>query len=304
MIFTKDVTIGILTYKRNILLERLLTSLCSNIAQIGGANIPVVIVDNSAEATSYELIETFKDAKEISISFVNSKERQTIPQGRNNILENTHTDWLLMLDDDQWIREHFLSDLTKALSTLDLAQYPVVKLGIQTIDLEGNTENLISRDIPFEHHAEFDGVNCASGGVILDMRIVKDQSMKFDNKWTNGGEDNAFFYQFQEYGKKCLSLKDLKVYEVVIESRQGFCESLKTNMGKGYTSSCLETRLFHTSVFKIITKTLKNIIVLSLKLIYCFVLKQSKVKKIACSIFYQLGKLRGLTGWEINIYNK
>lgn len=305
MIFLKDITIGILTYKRNILLENLLSSLCSNIALIEGVGVPVVVVDNSGEDLALEVVERFKDANEINMTFVSNQERQTIPQGRNNIIKEAKTDWLLILDDDQWLRDDFLRDLQEALSAIDLTHYPVIKLGIQTIDEDGNTENLENRDIPHAHNSEFDGINCASGGVLLDMQLVRSKEMKFDNQWSHaGGEDSAFFYQFQELDKRCWSLKDLKVYEVVVGSRQGFSAELRSNIGKGYTNSRLAILILNTRFHKVMIDTFKNIIVLCVKLIYCVFLKRSKFKKITSSLFYQLGRLRGLIGWRINIYHK
>ncbi|MDA3043935.1 MULTISPECIES: glycosyltransferase family 2 protein [unclassified Campylobacter] len=89
------VTIGILTYQRTDLLVETLKDIIKSKYKIN-----LVVVNNNENIDVFNEIEFIKQNKKINLIYIWDKMNYGVAIGRNKIIENLHTDYMIIFDDD------------------------------------------------------------------------------------------------------------------------------------------------------------------------------------------------------------
>lgn len=216
------VVIGIPTYKRPAMLEKLLRSIdANNIAQKLISKIDIVVVDNDKEKSAESVVSKYnsdKDSEHMTHYFCYSK--KGLSNVRNEILNHSlslNPDFLITIDDDEYADENWLNEMVKKC----LAEKCDIVIGTIVPILEGKVEAYISHWFPVKSFPENISIKLMrTGNTLFRADFISDNKLFFDNRFnSSGGEDTFFGMQAIDKGAKILFAKNAVVYENIPKER-------------------------------------------------------------------------------------
>jgi len=212
------VTVGMLTHKRAGTFEGMLKHLQTTIEQYSG-ECSFIVVNNSG-AESNELITGIVERSGIQNTcptrIIDSPENN-ISVGRNLVMDNTETNLLLFIDDDEYPNPDWIEALVN--------QYDISK----TMAIAGPIEPIFPDTAP-DWVREIDLHNkgnlktgdtlprAATGNCLLDLSQVGDVRQDPADGLA-GGEDAAFFQKLTSAGKVITWSEEAVVHETVSKER-------------------------------------------------------------------------------------
>ena len=108
----KHVDVCICTYKRPLLLKRLLEAVEGQ--HTGGAfTFSIVVADNEAASSAQEVVALFSARSSVRIVYC-CESRQNIALARNKAIEQAQGDFIAFIDDDEFPADNWLALLLKA----------------------------------------------------------------------------------------------------------------------------------------------------------------------------------------------
>jgi len=213
-------TVGVITHDRSTFLSELLTHLKVSFETFksdehGLTACHLLVINNSGSA-SHDIVKKIVDASNIadvcSLKIIDSPENN-ISVGRNLIMENTSTQWLVYVDDDEYPVPGWLSALYEQQQKTGCAVvagpiepvYPPSTAGwVAAVDLH-NKGKLKTNDRLRR---------VATGNCLLDLYQVGEQ--RFDPEFgLSGGSDSLFFDQLAERGLEVVWREDAIVHETI-----------------------------------------------------------------------------------------
>ncbi len=219
-------TVGVITHDRSSLFGNLLVYLKVAIAyvheQADGAGIGkcTVLVVNNSGAPSRDVVQKIIDESGIedvcSVNIIDSPENN-IAVGRNLVLDNVQSRWLVFVDDDEypipdWLCKLHMQQQISGSAVVAGPIDPVYPEGtsnwVAAVDLH-NKGNLKTGDRP---------PRVATGNCLLDMEQIGEQ--RFDSEFgLTGGSDALFFEQLADRGLHIVWREDAIVHETIPASR-------------------------------------------------------------------------------------
>ncbi len=187
--------IGIPTYKRPLMLEKLINSIytCS-IDRKFISGIEILIVDNdkdqTAEATSLQL----KNSGPLNFKLhYHNYPIKGLSNVRNEIMEKAllfDPDFVVFIDDDEYVTEHWLNELiyTIVKNNGDMAMGPVIPV------FEVKVSKAISNwffPTQFENHKKLNFI--MTGNLIMRAKFLKDHQLQFDTRFNTTGAEDIYF---------------------------------------------------------------------------------------------------------------
>ena len=213
--------IGIPTYKRPLMLEKLVNSIYTcNIERKFISAIDILIVDNdieqTAEATSLQL----KNRCPLTFNLhYHNYPIKGLSNVRNEIIEKAlllEPDFVVFVDDDEYVTRDWLNELiyTAVINDGDMAMGPV----IPKFEIEAS-KAISNWFFPTRHenHKKLDFI--MTGNLIMRAKFLKDHQLQFDTRFnTTGSEDfyfgicvlkknGAIYYASKAIAYECISKK-------------------------------------------------------------------------------------------------
>lgn len=231
-----NIVIGIPTYKRPVMLEKLILSIyVSQINQnlIGAINI--VVVDNDKERTAASVIRELKNkcVLPFTLHYFNYP-KKGLTHVRNEIIKqslNFKTDYIAFVDDDEYVTENWLNELMKTMIDMNAD----IVLGPNLPVFEKEIPEYISRWFyvhNFETNTQMELVE--SNNLLIKSKFLIDHNLRFDSRFDQtGGEDTFFGVQAIQKGARIFWSHDAIVYETIPEKRA----TLKWLMRRIYRSA-------------------------------------------------------------------
>ncbi|WP_444915360.1 glycosyltransferase family 2 protein [Microbulbifer sp. TRSA007] len=244
--------ICICTYQRP---ERLRSSLQS-LAKLQlptGLNVAALVVDNDSDTQAgREVVEELSGSFPFSLNCA-VEERRGIPCARNRCideLDNMGADYLVFIDDDEWVEPDWLIQL------YDYSQ----KLGGSSV-VCGSVVRRWPDSVPAYYSRIFyrqkrktgEQLNyCATSNVLIPMSSIRSLGLRFNEQDPLGaGTDVIFFTEFKAKGGKIVYCLEARVYEAVPESRANMRWLSRRKFSAGITLAKhkLAKGRGHTSIF-------------------------------------------------------
>lgn len=217
-------TIGVITHDRSSLFSNLLGHLRIAIEHFQRTGIEhgscsVLVVNNSGPESRLTVQKIVDDSsiKDSCVVRVIDSPANNISVGRNLILENTQTQWLIFVDDDEypvpeWISslfdQHLKTGCAVVAGPIEPVYPPATPNWVAAVDLH-NKGQLKTNDRLRR---------VATGNCLLDLSQTAGQ--RFDPAFgLSGGSDALFFDQLAKKGMEVVWREDAIVHETIPESR-------------------------------------------------------------------------------------
>lgn len=192
----KEISIIIPTYEPQEYLEQCLLSLLNQTLSIDKYEI-LIILNGKKEPYYSKLKKLYKENSSIKIFYT---EKKGVSNARNLGISLTDTDYIIFVDDDDFVSKHFLKGLyeKKALdrvvfsNTLVFQNNKKVTLDYLGRHFKNKNKNIKQKNL-FYHRKQFSN----SCGKLFPKKIIKCQ---FDNRFSKG-EDSLFMAELSFYIK-------------------------------------------------------------------------------------------------------
>src|SRR6266446_4424641 len=193
------ITVCICTYRRPLLLQRLLEALQDQRTN-GSFNFSVVVADNDAGESARENVASL--AAKLAFKVVYCVEpRQNIALVRNKALENAQGNFIAFIDDDEFPAEDWLARLYTACDRPGVAGV----LGPVKPHFEDEPPRWIIKGRFCDRPEHATGTvlhwwQARTGNVLFRREILKDVGQPFLAEFGTGGEDQDFYRRMMELG--------------------------------------------------------------------------------------------------------
>ena len=214
----KHISVCICTFRRSLLLRRLLPGLEAQ--RTGGTfAYSIVVADNDPEKSARDAVAAFAASSKIPVIYC-SEPRQNIALARNAALAHADGDFVAFIDDDEYPEGDWLAAMLLACEKYDAAGV----LG----PVRPHFDEPPPRWIVDGHFCErpeyptgriMEWGECRTGNVLLRRRILDGIAGPFDPEFGTGGEDKDFFMRMTRQGHVFRWCNEGGVYETVPRER-------------------------------------------------------------------------------------
>jgi glycosyltransferase involved in cell wall biosynthesis len=228
------ICVCVCTYKRPLLLKRLLTELLRQRTE-GKFTYSIVVADNDKDKSGESVVAEFRSSSTISIEYV-VESRQNIAHARNAVVARSSGDYLAFIDDDEFPIPEWLLKLLTACNQYraDGVLGPVKR----HFDEDPPTWMLKSRF--YDRRVNPTGMlvewhEARTGNVLLKREIILGDAAPFRPEF-RAGEDQDFFRRKIEEGRVFIWCAEAEAFEVVPPARWKRSYLLRKALLRGATA--------------------------------------------------------------------
>jgi glycosyltransferase involved in cell wall biosynthesis len=246
--------IGIPTYKRPIMLQKLIVSIVN--CQIDKSlidEITIIVVDNdidrTAEETVNELKGRFPDG--YKLNYINYPVKG-LSNVRNEIFNRAvefHPDYILCIDDDQYATSEWLSELYGTIKKVksEIVLGPVIPV------FENETRSDISYWFKYRDLQDCQRVDFFwTGNFIISTDFLLKSKIKFDDRFNfTGSEDSFFGVTALSVGAKIYGASNAIAFETIPAKRANLKWLIRRSFNKALTFTyILKLKKNYPGIFK------------------------------------------------------
>jgi glycosyltransferase involved in cell wall biosynthesis len=281
------ISVCVCTYKRAVLLRRLLDELSRQ--ETGGLfTYSVVIADNDEGKSAEPVADAACSELGMAIKYC-MEPRQNIALARNKVVENADGDYLAFIDDDEFPCREWLLTLFKTCREhkVDGVLGPVLRHFDQTPPRWLEKSNFYVRRVnPTGMRVEW--LEARTGNVLLKRELVAGDPAPFRPEF-RAGEDQDFFRRKIGEGRKFIWCAEAEAFETVPPARWNKKYLLRKALLRGATAG------LHTNAVGVV-KSVVAIPLYALGLPFALVAGQQYFMTLLVKICDHLGKLLILVG--------
>jgi glycosyltransferase involved in cell wall biosynthesis len=230
------------TYNRNLLLEKLLTSI-KNQKLDNDIELEVVVVDNHPEGKAQNVISSFQNSNGIITKYF-IQPVKNISLTRNKAVMESTGEYLAFIDDDEFSDNNWIVYLYKTLIEFQADGV----FGRVLSYFPSGTPDWIQECFVYNREAPETGSVAASkrtGNCLIKTSLLKVLDEPFNSAYgLTGGEDAMLFDRLATEGAKFVNCKEAITYEFVPEDRTrlSWLISRAFAMGNGYTRRMIQLK--------------------------------------------------------------
>jgi len=290
-----NIILCICTYKRNNKLIDCLLSI-KKLKLLKKFNIKILILDNTINFSSKNIIKNLKKKIGFKI-FLKNEKRRGVVFARNACLDFINKEnpkYVGFIDDDCILDPSWLINTTKTINSLNAD----IVTGPQHYNKDNINKDKINYTKFFEknYKKKFLQVNwAATNNVFFKYSIIKKSGLKFDenlNKF-GMGEDQLFFLQLSRLGKKIYWSKKISVTETIHAHRLNLNWLIIRSYRLGILGNYIDRKI-HGDLFGLLMNYMKSIYFF-LKFVFILFLPFKKDYFISLNnnLFRAIGKFLG-----------
>lgn len=283
------ISVCICTYKRPLLLRRLLEEL--RVQDMGGLfTFSVVVVDNDWTESARPVVNDFAVSSSIQVTYC-VETRQNIALARNKAVENATGEFLAFIDDDEFPIKRWLLTLFEACQ-----QYNVDGvLGPVKPHFDQEPPQWVVKGRFYDRQTYPTGLvidwrKGRTGNVLLRKKIFAGLDQPFRPEFRNG-EDQEFFYRVIDKGHVFIWCNEAVAYEVVPPIRWKRTFMLRRALLRGASEPKMPT-----FGIRDIAKSLVAVPAYTVALPFAFLAGQDKFMGLSVRLCDHLGKLLAVVG--------
>jgi glycosyltransferase involved in cell wall biosynthesis len=230
------ISVCICTYKRLALLRELLASLAAQDTQ-GRFTYSLVVVDNDVRGSAREVVDAFRREHDTPVIYDVEPERN-IAAVRNRTLELATGDYLALIDDDERAAPGWLAHLLQRCEDTgaDGALGPVLPIYASRPPrwvLRGRFHekgtDLVNRPLDWRE--------TRTSNALVRRASVLRTGVRFDPRFSRGGEDVDFFMRMMERGCSFVWSRESVVHELIPAERTARAFMLRRALLRGVVST-------------------------------------------------------------------
>ncbi|MBY4895368.1 glycosyltransferase family 2 protein [Rhodobacteraceae bacterium N5(2021)] len=224
-----SICITLCTRGRPQMLARCLSSLCPAIARMSEP-VFVVVVENDTEVQSRDIVMSFTDRLDIHYA---QEVEPGIPFARNRAIETALSigfDWLIFIDDDEWVAEDWLTTFTAARNTYPDAE---VLTGPVLRDYPANAPGWLPHSGRAGHATGTRLPAAATNNTMVAARLFRPDglAMRLNEQMRyTGGSDTEFFLRFSRKGGQVIWVEEARVFEEYPDNRSTLSWHIQRNI--------------------------------------------------------------------------
>ena len=289
---TKHICVCICTYKRPLLLNRLLVELGGQDTS-GLFTYSIVVADNDYLQSAKPIVDTFAATSSVLIKYC-VESRQNIALARNKAIENTKGDFIAFIDDDEYPTKRWLVTLFEACNKYDVDGV----LGPVKPYFDEETPKWVIKGRFYERATYETGIvidwrKGRTNNVLLKMRLFKDGVPPFRPEF-RAGEDQDFFQRMIEKGYAFIWCNEAVVYEAVPPLRWKRTYMLRRALLRG----AMEPKTANFGMLNI-AKSILAVPAYTVALPFALVLGHHRFMGLLVRLFDHVGLLLALLGIDV-----
>ena len=252
--YNMQISICIATYKRPLLLNRLLSALeCLKFEKVPRPGIEIIVVDNDPEASAEQVCKKLQSTSKWQIRY-SIETSKGVTHARNRSIANASaaSDFIAMIDDDEYPHHSWLEELllTQAQYQADVVTGPVFPI------FEDDVPEWVKKGHFFDPKDQPTGQSLPAaftGNVLARLGLLKSSDKAFDDRFaTKGSEDSYLFMRLRKTGAKIIWSQEAIAYESIPGSRTNLAWLLQRSYW-GYSSySLFEKEIYPSRKVQII----------------------------------------------------
>ena len=224
-------SICINTYKRPVLLKKLLDSLVTQILD-PIISLEIIVVDNDPDKQAGNVVRAFKTISSIDIKYF-EQPIKNISLTRNKAVSEANGEFILFIDDDEYAQPNWIIN---TLACLEKYNADAV-FGSVLSYFDVNTPNWIKSNLMFRRQIQKTGTIPAftrTGNCLIKAAILNTVDGPFDLEYgLTGGGDSFLFNLLSRNGAKFIYCAESIVYEYVPPERASLNWLLKRSLRTG-----------------------------------------------------------------------
>lgn len=287
----KHISVCICTYKRPLLLRRLLQEL--SVQETGGRfTFSIIVVDNDRSESARNFVQDFIAESSVGLSYY-VEPRQNIALARNKAVENARGDFVAFIDNDEFPTKRWLLTLFEACHQHNVDGV----LGPVRPHFDRDPPAWVVKGKFYERQTYPTGLvidwrKGRTGNVLLQKRIFSGCEQPFRPEFRQG-EDQEFFHRIIEKGYVFIWCNEAVAYEEVPPIRWKRSFMLRRALLRG----AMEPK---TPTFGVrdVAKSLIAIPAYLLALPFALVAGQHRFMNIAVRLCDHLGKILAVVGFN------
>ena len=236
------IAVCICTYRRNILLARLLRHLALQRTD-GLFTFSAVVVDNDPDGPARAEVERLRSELSALEILYGIEPEKSIPAARNHALRLARGSFIAIIDDDEFPPTDWLVTLYEGIRTfgVDGALGPVLPVFDSPPPAWLVKSGLL--DPPRWRTGTLLQWNQTCSGNVLLKKLVFDRAgLRFDVAYRTGGSDQAFFRQAMGSGFRFIAVEEARVFETVPPERWSKSYFLRRALVNGYNAQKVSRR--------------------------------------------------------------
>lgn len=294
----ENISVCIPTYKRPLLLERLLTSIREQ-QTFGEFNISVLVVDNDREGSARDTVRKFGRGR-MHVCYENEPV-QNISLARNRAVLLSRGEYVAFVDDDEfpqryWLYNHFqMIKKTGADGVLG----PVIP-HFESGAPEWLIKSRICVRPSYPSGTLLKASQTRSGNVFFDRNVFTTTGLLFDPSYgLTGGEDTDFFRRAVKCGLKFVWCQEASVYETVPEERWKRTYYVKRALMRGRVKHFSYQSKNRAELYRALVKSILAFSAYTFSLPVVITLGERIRMRIFDSYFHHAGMLTAALGVKI-----
>jgi succinoglycan biosynthesis protein ExoM len=259
------ISVCVCTYKRPLLLKRLLDELQRQNTD-GLFTYSIVVADNDEAQSAAVVVEEARSGSAIQLAYC-VELRQNIALARNRVVANAEGDFLAFIDDDEFPDANWLLTLFNTCNAynVDGVLGPVKRHFDETPPAWMLKSRFYDRRVN-QTGMRVDWQEARTGNVLLKRSILKDDAMPFRPEF-RAGEDQDFFRRKIEAGFVFIWCAEAVAFEVVPPARWKRKYLLRKALLRGATAA-LQPNCGVASVAKSFLAVLAYVVALPFALLF------------------------------------
>jgi succinoglycan biosynthesis protein ExoM len=281
---TPHISVCVCTYKRPLLLKRLLTELSRQ--HTGGLfTYSIVIADNDKDRSAEAVLAEFRSSSAIPVKYV-VEPRQNIALARNSVVANARGEYVALIDDDEFPIPEWLQSLftTCKMHNVDGVLGPVKRYFDEVPPKWMLKSRFYDRAVN-PTGMRVDWHEARTGNVLLKREVFIGDASPFRPEF-RAGEDQDFFRRKIEEGRVFIWSAEAEAFEVVPPARWKRTYLMKKALLRGATAG-LQPDCGAASI----AKSLIAVLVYAIALPFALVVGQHRFMTLLVKLCDHSGKL-------------
>lgn len=294
----ENISVCIPTFRRPLLLERLLISIREQ-QTLGEFNVSVVVVDNDREGSARDTVRKFGRGR-VHVCYENEPV-QNISLARNKAVLFSRGEYVAFIDDDEFPQKYWLYNHFQMIkkSGADGVLGPVIP-HFESGAPEWLIKSRICMRPSYPSGTLLKASQTRTGNVLFNRKVFTTNGLLFDPSYgLTGGEDTDFFRRAEKCGLKFVWCQEASVFETVPVERWKRTYYVKRALMRGRVKHFSYQNKNRAERYRALVKSIAAFFAYTFSFPVVFTMGERIRMRVIDSYFHHAGMLTAAMGIKI-----